>query len=470
MKMRKKFIVLAAVAALALSALGVESWAQLTQPPTPPDWDPVFGTDITTDPAFVGDPDDGYLPVTLPAPGLPFFGTNRTNINISTNGIVSFGTPTGAETATADYLNWFGMTDMVAAIFGDWDPTDASAPAGAGTYWKQRADGTVVATWVTVPEFGTIPPGVNTFQTAIYPNGCIRLSYNGLTTDGFDSLVGDPMVVGVSNRGTAPGSTQTILATGDAALTSMNGLSAINSLDHASVYLWWDPATNSYQPSDLPCEPIAHDSHTLFFSGEGYDFFLFPRPSSGGGFILYGPTSTQTGSQKLGDVVCSGTGAIKNFAQVRVWFGLCNEDPTKILTAFNRTNGPMTVYLRSQGRGPVTPTPPLVLASVDQRSQEERVFELQPRPLELKAQRSGDGSFQFVAQGRPVQDFGVEIYSLSGKLVYDSGLVRGTSLRWAGLSNDGRPVANGVYLYVLKARDSYGRIIKTEVRKLVLLR
>jgi len=466
MRTSKKLVVLAAVAALALSALGVESRAQLTQPPVPPDWDPVFGTLLSAaDDAVVTFPTP---PATL-APAIPYFGTPYTSVEISTNGQVEF---TGPGTGTAAFSGLDGLFDtrnIAAVLFGDWDPS--VGPAGSGVYAKQRADGTLVVTWLVVPEYDPVGAGVNTFQAAFHPNGCIRFSYNGLTTDGWN-WTGEPMIVGVSNRGSAAGSTQTYVATGAAALTSADGTSAINALDHSSIYLWYNAGRGVYELSDLPCDAVISDTffYTDGVAGPGDDLYLFPRPDAGGGFILYGPTTVQSGPQEVGDVVCSGTGAIKNFAQVRVWFGVCKEDPTKVLTAFNRAGGPMTVYLRNQGRGPVTPTPPLVLASVDQDSALEQTFELMPRPLELKAQRSADGGFRFVAEGQPVQDLKVEIYSLSGKLVYDSGLVRGSSLRWAGLSNDGQRVANGVYLYVLKARDLSGRIVKTEVRKLVVLR
>jgi len=38
------------------------------------------------------------------------------------------------------------------------------------------------------------------------------------------------------------------------------------------------------------------------------------------------------------------------------------------------------------------------------------------------------------------------VYDLAGNLVYDSGLVAGSTLSWDLLDMNGRPVANGVYL------------------------
>jgi len=50
------------------------------------------------------------------------------------------------------------------------------------------------------------------------------------------------------------------------------------------------------------------------------------------------------------------------------------------------------------------------------------------------------------------------VYDLNGRPLYDSGFTTGTRLSWRPLTADGRPLANGVYLYAVVARDVFGRI------------
>ena len=77
----------------------------------------------------------------------------------------------------------------------------------------------------------------------------------------------------------------------------------------------------------------------------------------------------------------------------------------------------------------------------------------------------------FRAQGRQISGLKVEIYGLSGAKLLDSGFSAGRQLRWNFLTTSGsRPLANGVYLYVVTVRGPSGRLLRDQVRKLVLLR
>jgi flagellar hook assembly protein FlgD len=64
----------------------------------------------------------------------------------------------------------------------------------------------------------------------------------------------------------------------------------------------------------------------------------------------------------------------------------------------------------------------------------------------------------------------LQIYDLSGREVFDSGRVPGHALTWKGQNAVGEPVANGIYLYVVTAQTLDGRTLKSEVRKVVILR
>jgi len=89
---------------------------------------------------------------------------------------------------------------------------------------------------------------------------------------------------------------------------------------------------------------------------------------------------------------------------------------------------------------------------------------------------SASGTIRFVVEGTGIAQIKVEVYSLAGGLVYDSGFVAGRELVWDLLSNEGLPVANGVYLYVVSVRGLAPGLergdgnARGELRKLVLLR
>jgi hypothetical protein len=68
-----------------------------------------------------------------------------------------------------------------------------------------------------------------------------------------------------------------------------------------------------------------------------------------------------------------------------------------------------------------------------------------------------------------IKDFSVIIFDLSGKLVFRSDWVQ-NGFTWNLLDNRGQPLANGVYLYVITYRREDGTILRSEVKKLVILR
>lgn len=84
----------------------------------------------------------------------------------------------------------------------------------------------------------------------------------------------------------------------------------------------------------------------------------------------------------------------------------------------------------------------------------------------LSAERSGT---TFRVQSAGVTGFQVQVYSLTGKLVFDSGMVSGTALRWNYLSNDGQTLANGIYLYTVTVEGVNGTY-RSELKKLAVLR
>ncbi len=78
-------------------------------------------------------------------------------------------------------------------------------------------------------------------------------------------------------------------------------------------------------------------------------------------------------------------------------------------------------------------------------------------------------AIQFQVEGEGIEAIQVEVYDLSGQLVFQSDRTPGNRLSWHQLNNDGSPVANGVYLYVVTAIGNQSQV-RSAVQKLVVLR
>lgn len=63
----------------------------------------------------------------------------------------------------------------------------------------------------------------------------------------------------------------------------------------------------------------------------------------------------------------------------------------------------------------------------------------------------------------------LRVFSLQGRLVYDSGFRPGWTVQWNLQTQSGAVAANGVYLFVITARDREGRLL-SRIGKIVVLR
>jgi hypothetical protein len=79
------------------------------------------------------------------------------------------------------------------------------------------------------------------------------------------------------------------------------------------------------------------------------------------------------------------------------------------------------------------------------------------------------GQLELQIEGRGIVSSELKLYNLSGQLVLDA-QGAGNRLSVATLDRNGRPLANGVYLYTVTVRGFDGKVIQSEVKKLVLLR
>ena len=63
----------------------------------------------------------------------------------------------------------------------------------------------------------------------------------------------------------------------------------------------------------------------------------------------------------------------------------------------------------------------------------------------------------------------LQVFDINGNLLHDSGFTTGTRLTWRPLAADGRPLANGVYLYAVTVQDTLGQY-STKIGKFALVR
>jgi len=101
--------------------------------------------------------------------------------------------------------------------------------------------------------------------------------------------------------------------------------------------------------------------------------------------------------------------------------------------------------------------------------------EVPPPERNLPAEIVGSGlhgdkiTFNLQAQGSvPLESAQVQVFDLYGRLIHDTGRVQPATLSWKPLI-DGRPLANGVYIYVYTAKDVLGNTIR-RIGKFVYLR
>jgi hypothetical protein len=94
-----------------------------------------------------------------------------------------------------------------------------------------------------------------------------------------------------------------------------------------------------------------------------------------------------------------------------------------------------------------------------------------PQPLRIDniVSRTRGAVTTFEVQGSGIAGLELEVFDLAGRRLFQQ-RTAGNRLAFQGLDSAGRTLANGVYLYVVTARGYDGRMIRSEVKKLVVLR
>lgn len=93
-----------------------------------------------------------------------------------------------------------------------------------------------------------------------------------------------------------------------------------------------------------------------------------------------------------------------------------------------------------------------------------------PLHLESIQYQRTDRAIRFRVQGTGIAEFRVHVFSLAGRAIFTSDWHNSLELEWHRLADNGSPVANGVYLYVITARGADGALLRSRVQKLVILR
>ncbi len=99
---------------------------------------------------------------------------------------------------------------------------------------------------------------------------------------------------------------------------------------------------------------------------------------------------------------------------------------------------------------------------------EPRRFPGRMESLSVKTLSIGSNML-FVGQGK-VAGMKLEVFSLVGQRVYESGFTSGSALRWNLRTTNGAKLANGVYFYVVTLKSQDGQLSRHLVKTVVILR
>jgi hypothetical protein len=79
-------------------------------------------------------------------------------------------------------------------------------------------------------------------------------------------------------------------------------------------------------------------------------------------------------------------------------------------------------------------------------------------------------ALHLTANSQAIEGVRLEVFDLGGQKIFDSGPVPGATYKWYLQRDDGRPVANGVYLYLFVTRTPDGREVRSSVGKIAVRR
>ncbi len=129
--------------------------------------------------------DDAFATVALPFP-FPFYGVDRTSVNIVSNGFLNFGTTSTAFTNTG-IPNSGPPNSLIAPFWYDLDPGDGNGMV----YYRNMGDGRFIVQYDGVPDYPGPGAGTeNTFEVVLYADGTVLFQYEELNGNVVGSTVG----------------------------------------------------------------------------------------------------------------------------------------------------------------------------------------------------------------------------------------------------------------------------------------
>ncbi len=102
-----------------------------------------------------------------------FYGKKYKTLHINSDGNLTFSRADG-QTAARDLSRLLNGPPRIAGLLADLDPSVTSGDAGI--FYKQRSNN-VQITWNEVPEFGSLPGQVNTFQITVFRSGKVLIAF-----------------------------------------------------------------------------------------------------------------------------------------------------------------------------------------------------------------------------------------------------------------------------------------------------
>jgi hypothetical protein len=143
--------------------------------------------------------------------------------------------------------------------------------------------------------------------------------------------------------------------------------------------------------------------------------------------------------------------------------------PATSVVGPNRTKT-WTVQVSGQGPFPQTVNKPYLNVTILCPPGQALVPTSQ-QPLELESMGAvqDENMLMLWANGEGIASVQLQLYSLTGRLLVDR-TSEGSVLTMPLTTDNGRRLANGVYLYVVTVRGYDGQIVRSEIRKLVILR
>jgi hypothetical protein len=77
--------------------------------------------------------------------------------------------------------------------------------------------------------------------------------------------------------------------------------------------------------------------------------------------------------------------------------------------------------------------------------------------------------FDFIAHGSSIESTQVEVYSMSGAIAFSSEWTRGNRVQWNAAGSANATLANGTYLYVVRAKAWNGRMTQSDIKKIAII-